>query len=261
MPGPWEKYGGAPQAPAQPVGDMIVKPAAQPKPVDPLVQEGRSLDNEIKRQKLAQGPEGGKPSATELDLAAKAEGTRKRALTIRQAMREVAGLYEADIKGQPASRLFGLTEYMDTLPKNDRFRAAGNAILPLIRPLVAQTAREGDSDKEMQVFMAYVPSNDDSDIAIEQKMKMLDALVSGMAEGKPPSAILDEQNTLGAEEVTRALEAGKSRDEILALAQARGISVDEAALDANIASRDAGGATSRAVPADIEAIMAKYGAN
>lgn len=179
---------GAPQS----QGDPVIAP---PDPYKQRADDRAQEDQEFQREKLAMDRErldfdredaarkANKP--TELDV--KAEGTRKRAETIRAAMREVAGLYESDIKGQPVDRLFGMTEYVDSFPKNDRFRAAGNAILPLIRPLVAQTAREGDSDKEMQVFMSYVPSNDDADITIEQKMKMLDALVSGMAEGKPPS--------------------------------------------------------------------------
>lgn len=264
--GQWVPAGGAAPAPQQYPGRIPGLPE-QPEPYKPPAGYAGGPD---RLNPIPGGPadpnapqnqpkDGGKPSATELELGAKAEGTRRRAETIRRAMAEVAGLYESDIKGQPASRLFGATEYIDTLPKNDRFRAAGNAILPLIRPLVAQTAKEGDSDKEMQVFMAYVPSNDDSDIAIEQKFKMLDALISGMAEGKPPSAVLQDNNAAGAEEVTRALEGGKSRDEILAIAAARGVSVDEAALDANLASRQSGGPVNKAVPGDIAEIMAKYG--
>lgn len=98
-------------------------------------------------------------------------------------------LYDSDIKGQPASRLFGLTERVDSLPKNERFRSAGMNLLPLIRPLVAQSAKEGDSDKEMEIFLSYIPSNDDSDINIESKMRMLRALVGGVVEGKTPSEI------------------------------------------------------------------------
>ena len=41
-------------------------------------------------------------------------------------------IFWQDIKGQPASRLFGATEYIDSLPANERFRAAGSNILPLI---------------------------------------------------------------------------------------------------------------------------------
>lgn len=117
-------------------------------------------------------------------------GEENRANTIQAITGEVRRLYEQDIKGQPASRLFGATEYIDSLPANDRFRSAGNTILPLIRPLIAQTAKEGDSDKEMQVFQSYVPSNDDSDISIEQKFKMLELLIGGMIDGRAPSETL-----------------------------------------------------------------------
>lgn len=129
-------------------------------------------------------------SATEIELAAKKEAEAKRAATVDNLMKEVRGYYANDIQGQPASRLFGATEYIPWLPKNERFNAASNAILPMIRPLVAQTAKEGDSDKEMQVFMAYIPQAGDSDITIEQKLRGLDILVSGMTSGKPPSEIV-----------------------------------------------------------------------
>lgn len=132
----------------------------------------------------------GPKSATEIEIEAKRESERRRAATIQSITGEVRRLYEQDIKGRPASRAFGALEYIDSIPANDRFRAAGMNILPLIRPLVAQTAKEGDSDKEMEVFLSYVPSNDDSDAAIEQKFKMLDLLIGGMVDGVPPSQVL-----------------------------------------------------------------------
>lgn len=131
-------------------------------------------------------------TATEIELQAKGESAQKRADTIRSIMGRVEDLYKADIAGQPASRLGGLTEYIGSLPKNDRFNAASNAMLPLIRPLVAQTAKEGDSDKEMQVFMAYIPQASDSDIAIEEKLNMLKTLIGGMVDGKVPSQVTAE---------------------------------------------------------------------
>lgn len=135
---------------------------------------------------------GGKRSATEIELEAKEASGQKRANTIRSILGEVRNLYTKDIEGQPASRLFGLTEKIDSLPRNERFRAAANNILPLIRPLVAQTAKEGDSDKEMEVFLSYIPHNDDSDITIEQKFKQLEMLIGGMVDGKAPSQALSE---------------------------------------------------------------------
>ena len=135
-------------------------------------------------------------SATEIDLEAKAEGTKKRKFTVEGIMGEARRLYNQDIKGQPLSRLGGLTEYVPFLPKNERFNAAGNNILPLIRPLVAQSAKEGDSDKEMMVFQSYVPQAGDSDITIEQKFKGLDILINEMVDGKLPSQMLAENPEL-----------------------------------------------------------------
>jgi hypothetical protein len=130
---------------------------------------------------------GGDKTATQLELEAKADGAQKRKATVNALLGNVRSLYEKDIAGKPLWRGFGLGEYIDMIPTNERFTAAGNAILPLIRPLVAQTAKEGDSDKEMQVFQSYIPSADDSDITIEGKIKSLEILIGGMVDGKPPS--------------------------------------------------------------------------
>lgn len=152
----------------------------------------------IAEQQAERGPA---PTATEVEAANKKAAEQKRAATVNAMLGEVRGLYEQDIQGQPWSRAFGATEYIDSLPRNERFTSAGNAILPLIRPLVAQSAKEGDSDKEMDVFRAYIPSNDDSDLNIEQKFKMLEMLIGGMVDGKPPSqtkAEIDGDESAGA---------------------------------------------------------------
>lgn len=123
-------------------------------------------------------------SATEIDAAAKEQGGKRRAETIRAITGRVRDLYKQDIQGQPASRLWGATEYIDRIPSNERFTSAGRAMLGLLRPLVAQSAKEGDSDKEMEAFLAYVPSADDSDKTIEEKLSMLEVLIGGMVDGK-----------------------------------------------------------------------------
>ena len=134
------------------------------------------------------------PSKSEARTAddIKAEGAKKRAETIRAIMGRTTDLFTQDIEGQPLERLGGLTEYFSALPKNERFDAAANSMLPLIRPLVAQTAKEGDSDKEMQVFMAYIPQASDSDIAIKEKLSLLEMLIGGMVDGKVPSQVTQE---------------------------------------------------------------------
>ncbi len=143
--------------------------------------------------------EGPPKSATEVALEAKTKGAQSRAAVVRAQMLNNIQLYKNDIKGNPASRAFGYGEYFDkpslggiipAIPQFERFTKANAAILPLIRPLVAQSAKEGDSDKEMEVFKAYIPEAGDSDLAIESKYEMLDMLISGMAEGKLPSEVL-----------------------------------------------------------------------
>lgn len=143
-----------------------------------------------RREKEASARKAEREAAQPTEAELKAQSEQKRAQTILSIMGEVRRLYDQDIKGQPASRLFGLTEKIDSIPANERFRAAGANILPLIRPLIAQSAKEGDSDREMLIFESYVPSNDDSDATIEQKFKMLEMLIGGMVDGKPPSQTL-----------------------------------------------------------------------
>lgn len=159
-------------------------------------------------------------SATQLDLEAKAEGAQKRANTVGAMLAEVKRLYQQDIQGQPISRVFGATEYIDAIPSNERFTRAGQSILPLIRPLVAQTAKEGDSDKEMEVFLSYIPSADDSDSTIEQKFKMLEMLIGGMVDGKSPTELLgsaqanEDDEAIAVNEPRRNFAPGPDRYEL-----------------------------------------------
>lgn len=131
------------------------------------------------------------PTATEAEAQRDAEGRARRAGVVRNLMGDVLRLYQEDIQGQPATRLFGATEYLPT-PRNERFTTAGSNILPLIRPLIAQTAREGDSNIEMQIFQSYIPAASDSDITIEYKLRALETLISGMTEGRAPSQVQGE---------------------------------------------------------------------
>lgn len=196
---PWEEYQSTPAG----GGQGVVIPAAPEKPreapagyqetpegLTPIT--GGPADPVVIAAQAAARKGGEGKTATEIELQAKGDAAAKRADTIRSIMGRVEDLYKADIAGQPASRLGGLTEYIGSLPKNDRFNAASNAMLPLIRPLVAQSAKEGDSDKEMQVFMAYIPQSSDSDIAIEEKLNMLKTLIGGMVDGKVPSQVTAE---------------------------------------------------------------------
>lgn len=139
----------------------------------------------------------------EADLAAalkSANGNKQKAAVLRAQMLSSIRQYKNVLKGQPISRGFGLFEGLfnesslfGLIPPYAAFEAydkSNQAILPLIRPLVAQSAKEGDSDKEMAVFMSYIPSADDSDAAKEEKYRMLDLLISGIGEGRPPSEII-----------------------------------------------------------------------
>lgn len=128
-------------------------------------------------------------SATAIAAEQKAEGENRRAQTIATLMGQVRQLYGQDIKGGWPNAISGRVPAL-MRPANEEFNAAANGILPLIRPLVAQSAKEGDSDKEMQVFMAYIPQSWDDDRTIERKMNMLETLIGGMTGGLPPSGVI-----------------------------------------------------------------------
>lgn len=130
-------------------------------------------------------------SATQIAAEEKANSESKRASTIASLMADVRGLYGRDIKGGWPNAISGRVPALFR-PENEEFNAAANGILPLIRPLVAQTAKEGDSDKEMEVFMAYIPRASDNDRTIERKLSMLETLITGMTGGQAPSAVVKD---------------------------------------------------------------------
>jgi hypothetical protein len=135
--------------------------------------------------------EGDKP-ATVLEREAQKDGKRQKAQVVASIMSEVMRLYKEDIEGQPVSRGFGAFEKIgDAIgtPKMERFTTTARGMLSLIRPMVAMGAKDGDSDKEMLVFEAYIPNAGDNDITIEGKLRNLERLLSGVAEGALPSQV------------------------------------------------------------------------
>jgi hypothetical protein len=260
---PWEEF-----QPTQPTaGQGVVIPKAPEKPEAPpsgfrpgaqgdleFVPGGPSDPAVIAREAAARRGGEGK-SATELELEAKRAGESKRKTTINAILGNVRNFYQADIAGQPIERLGGLleTEVFAGLPKNERFNAASEAMLPLIRPLIAQSAKEGDSDKEMSVFMAYIPRASDSDITIETKLNMLETLIGGMVDGKAPSQMQNEAiaKSGGSDRLQEAFDRGASEDELLALSKELFITPDIAQLKDAIEYRDKGGKGARITPPPI----------
>ena len=234
------------------------KPQAPPSGFRPVAQgdlefvPGGPSDPAVIAREAAARRGGEGKSATELELEAKRAGESKRKTTVDAILGKVRNFYEADIAGQPVSRLGGLleTEVFSGLPKNERFNAASEAMLPLIRPLIAQTAKEGDSDKEMSVFMAYIPRASDSDITIETKLNMLETLIGGMVDGKVPSETQSEAiATSGASDrLQEAFDRGASEDELLKIAGELFITPDIGQLKAAIQYRDAGGKGAQITP-------------
>lgn len=211
------------------VGNANQQRGMQIKPPDPTRQydaptaaanlEGANLTNEERKQRLLDARRGelkpgfrwsadgmtaepipGIPvekSATEIAADQKQAGEQKRAATIQSIMGQVRQLYGQNIKGGWPNAISGRVPAL-LRPEGEEFNAAANAMLPLIRPLVAQSAKEGDSDKEMEVFMAYIPRASDSDQTIERKLGMLETLINGMTGGTAPSQVvknIDEGRT------------------------------------------------------------------
>jgi hypothetical protein len=131
-----------------------------------------------------------KQSATEADAAAKKDAQSRKTAVIRSIMGEVINQYKQGLRGQPLSRLFGATEYIDALPTNESFSSTAEGMLGLIRPIVAQSAKEGDSDREMAAFLAYIPNANDTDRTVESKLRNLERLISGVVDGKLPSQMV-----------------------------------------------------------------------
>lgn len=155
-----------------------------------LFKEGLRVgsDGQIERIPGWTPPEWDKP-ATVVDQEGKQKSRQEKSRVVRSIMSQVIDYYKNDIQGQPASRLFGLTEKIDGLPANERFTKTAMGMLALIRPMVAQGAKDGDSDKEMEVFLSYIPDANDADITIESKLRSLEMLLSGVVDGKLPSEV------------------------------------------------------------------------
>lgn len=137
-----------------------------------------------------------KPVALD-DNQMRIKGAKDRATVVRAQMLRLIRKFKSDIQGQPMSRGFGLFEQIDedmgpipAPPQFKSFTSAAQQMLPLIRPLVAQSAKEGDSNTEMTIFERYIPDAGDSDKEIVEKLEGLDMLIGGMAEGRPPSEVI-----------------------------------------------------------------------
>lgn len=145
MAGPWEKYGQA--------GPSQDGPVIQTRPADPTMpyqgaraaadaqaaQAGAAVDTastdariraleaearlkaaqaQIAELEAGRGPQ---PTATEADIAAKKDAQSRKTAVIRSIMGDLVDKYKRSLRGQPLSRAFGATEYIDALPSNEEF--------------------------------------------------------------------------------------------------------------------------------------------
>jgi hypothetical protein len=136
----------------------------------------------------------------------------------------------------------------DLASQNVKLTPISNAEIDLAAASVANL----DPELSQEEFLGQV------DQAIAFHQGAYDKIMLGLGGG--------QGGEMGADILTKALKAGRSREEILALAAQNNLSVNEEELDANLRSRDAGGPTSDVLPPDIEemmraadAAMQKYG--
>lgn len=117
----------------------------------------------------------------------------------------------------------------------------------------AYTAEQIDAYRK-----SYFPQPGDADTTIaDKKIRLERALAAAKLKAGASAGMIDDalgsmfasvDPAAGAKAIQDALKAGKSREEILAIAARYNLSPDEAALNANLASRSAGGPTSDVLP-------------
>lgn len=82
-------------------------------------------------------------------------------------------LYNKNLKGHPASRMFGLTEYLPT-PANAQFDKAAKQMGPYIMSILGLSGKATDAAAEYkQKVMPFIPSSWDYDTTNEQTLRNL----------------------------------------------------------------------------------------
>lgn len=161
------------------------------------------------------------------------------------------GAVQGSIPGRPA---YSLREDLGTIDATQVLQAMtrlkelsptgstgfGALSAPELKLLQSSVARL-DPNMDQETFMSNL------DTARKVYSDMLLRIKGG---GKEANELLGE-----------ALRKGASREEVMDMANLFGLEVNEADLDANLRSREAGGPVNEVLPPDIEAIMQKYGAN
>lgn len=87
-------------------------------------------------------------------------------------------IYNKDFKGRPASRLFGLTEYLNPIPKS-RFDNASKQMGPYIMSVLGLSGKSTDAAAEYtQKVMPFIPSSNKPDETNEQTLRDLRGMLT-----------------------------------------------------------------------------------
>ncbi|WP_299327650.1 hypothetical protein [Parasphingopyxis sp.] len=99
---------------------------------------------------------------------------------------EVERLFEQHFEGEGDR---GVVEYVPGFanPTNQNFNQASQRLLALVRPAIAMSAREGDSDREMAIFESYIPSSTSFDVTNRNTINTLRSMLENLSQGVLPS--------------------------------------------------------------------------
>lgn len=119
-------------------------------------------------------PAGGGASNVGAAMRGQARAKVVAARMLRRQLENVESLYGQTLKGGGPGALL---EYLPT-PKNKKFNAAADGLLPLARQAFRVPGSGADSDKELQVLIkSLLPSNDEYDEVNEQRMAQLRRMI------------------------------------------------------------------------------------
>lgn len=256
------------QPAAQPTfGDPIVAPAPPSErraERDQQIQEvrtGQQMAIDAERLRLAQQTEARQAAQDQRTASVQAqgldatEGERKAAAFLIRALGanttyESAGVGPRSLIGQAAKDTFpGITNYFTEGERQAAESAQDEFIAASLRQDSGAAIPEEELERQRRI---YFPMPGDGPEALEQKRQARIRAITGLEQssGRLLENTRAEWNKMGLSSLQMALERGASKDEILAIAQRNGLSVDEAALEANLRSRDAGGPVSSFLPPD-----------
>lgn len=190
MPGPWEKYRstqtGAGQVFSLPQDPQQVRDNARQDRNDAFNQQNRARLTNLAEQAAADAR-----ALKNLQMQKEQAALREKRATDQAAYDQMMGLnrtlgdlrnrYNKDFKGQPANRLFGLTEMLPAKmrPANGVFDDTANSLLADLAKAKGLTSQQFNTPAEQKMFFSpMIPNSSDTDEQIANKLDQLQRLVN-----------------------------------------------------------------------------------